>query len=186
MKNMSFRTVYASLALAGVLMLGSSPGARAQAAVPYAQQIYLMKTLKPSIKTIGVMGSGLSDEAIELLARAGAGQGVGIFVARPQNAKEIAMLYKKLTVEKAAEIIWIPEANDKLMAGVGFEYLRENTLVDKVGLCVPTFALVGEGALCNFHSQEGRLTAFVNKRIAEMVGVSIPGATANTVSYVVK
>ena len=183
---MPFRTVYASLALAGVLMLGSSPGARAQAAVPYAQQIYLMKTLKPSIKTIGVMGSGLSDETIELLARAGAGQGVGIFVARPQNAKEIAALYKKLTVEKAAEIIWIPEANDKLMAGVGFEYLRENTLVDKVGLCVPTFALVGKGALCNFHSKEGTLTAFVNKRIAEMVGVSIPAATGTTVAYIVK
>lgn len=137
MKKTSFRTAYASLALAGILMLGSSPAARAQGAVPYSQQIYLMKTLKPSIKTIGVMGSGLSDETIELIARAAAGQEVGIFVARPQNAKEIATLYKKLTIEKAAEIIWIPEAGDKLMAGIGFEYLRENTMIDKVGLVSP-------------------------------------------------
>jgi ABC-type uncharacterized transport system substrate-binding protein len=150
----------------------------------YPQQIAVMKILNPNVKTIGALGGGLTEKAIQALARAGLGQGIQVVVAIPRNASEIATLYKTLVKTKKADMIWLPDPDDGLMLGVGFEFLKSNTVLDKTGLCVPTAALVASGGLCSVQVEDGKLVVYVNQRIAGVIGAGVPKEARDDVSFV--
>jgi len=133
-----------------------------------------MKALKADLTVIGVLGSSLTDKTIEQIVRAGVGQGVKIFVARPNDPRDIAQFYKKLVEEKHVQMLWLPDPTDRLMLGVGFEYLREMTILDGVGLWVPQTELVSSGALGSAMTESGKLKIILNQRIAEKLSVRVP------------
>lgn len=159
---------------------------QAQTGVPYAQQIAVIKKIKTEISVIGVLTTTMSDKSIEQMGRAATGLGVKIVLAQPKEASELPSLYKKLIKEKGAQILWIPDPSDKLMTGIGFEFLRENALPDRIGIIVPDQTLVGTGGLCNVYSDAGKLKAVVNQRIAQVVGATVPNDPADPVAYIVK
>lgn len=158
----------------------------AQSNAPYAQQIAVVKKMKGDIATIGVLTTTLSEKSIEQMGRAATGLGVKIILAQPKEASELPSLYKKLVKEKGVQLLWIPDPNDKLMIGVGFEFLRENALPDKIGIIVPDQALVMTGGLCSIITEGGKLRVVVNQRIAQMIGAIIPNDTADPVAYIVR
>jgi hypothetical protein len=140
----------------------------------YGQQVAVLKILKSDLKTIGVIGSNVSDKMTQDLTRAGVSQGVTVVIAKAKDARDVASLYKKLTSEKNIQILWSPDAGEYVVMGLGMEYLIENTAMDRVGLCVPAKNLVPGGALCSVQVEDGKLTAFVNKKIATVVGAAVP------------
>lgn len=168
------------IAMGLTLCLGSSLAVAQKAG--YAQQLAILKRLKPELTTIGVMGSTLSDKNIEAISHAAAGQGLKIAVGVPKSIRDIAEIYRKL-VEKGAQAIFIPDGSDNLVLGNGFEFLRESSLTDRVGIMVPQQSLVSGGALCSVTMEDGKIKAFVNQRIAQVVGANIPGGDEK-VTYV--
>jgi ABC-type uncharacterized transport system substrate-binding protein len=159
-------------------------GSSAQTAASYGQQIAIAKTLKPGLITLGVFGSNLSDKTIEQISRAAAGQGIKVVVAKPQDAGQVSSFYNKLVSEKKAELLWLPDASDNMLLGIGFEFLRSKALADKVGLIVPQESLVASGGLCTVTADGGKLKVIVNQKIAQMIGLSVPSESGESVVYV--
>jgi ABC-type uncharacterized transport system substrate-binding protein len=149
-----------------------------QAPAWYGQQIGIAKKLRPDLKVIGVMGKELTDKAIESATRAGMGQGVTVVIVRPKSPTEIASLYKRLVSEKKAQMVLLPDPEDDLMTGLGFEYLREATLGDGVGLMVPKAEMVDGGGLCAVLTEGGNLKTLINHKVAGALGISIPADLA--------
>jgi len=157
-----------------------------QAALSFGQQVYLMKTLKPSLKSIGIISFNLTDEEAGKLARAGLALGVKTTVARVNDNHEISDLYRKLVGECNAEMIWIPENDDRMIRGVGMEFLLSSAIEDKVGLCVPTRDAVSKGALCCFQMDKNKYTIYINQRIAGVVGAAVPSQQDSRITYIVQ
>jgi ABC-type uncharacterized transport system substrate-binding protein len=172
------------LGVLGLLVLEAGT-ARAQSPASFAQQLAVLKILKPGLTTIGVIQSGLSEKAMQDIRRAGLGQGVKVVIGKASSPGEVGPLYQKLVGEEGAQGIWIPDASDKMLLGIGFTYLREKALSDKVALLVPDESLVQSGAFCSVQSDGQKLTAFVNQRIAEVLGATIPGG-GQDISYVTR
>jgi hypothetical protein len=141
----------------------------------YGQQVAVMKALKADLKTIGVIGLNLSDKMTQDLTRAGLQQGVTIVIAKPKDPREVATLYKTLVSGKKIQMLWLPETADEVVTSVSFDFLKENSLMDRIGLCVPEKKLVPSGVLCAVQIENGKLIVYANKKIASVVGVTIPG-----------
>ncbi|HVN47690.1 MAG TPA: hypothetical protein VMU30_02595 [Bacteroidota bacterium] len=172
---------YLYIAVIGItLCLGSSSTFAQKAG--YAQQFAILKRMKPELTTIGVMGSMLNDKSIDALTHAAAGQGLKIVVGVPKSIHDVAEIYRKL-VDKGAQVIFVPDGSDNLVLGNGFEFLRESSLTDRIGIMVPQQSLVSGGALCSVTMEDGKYKAFVNQRIAQVVGANIPGGDEK-VTYV--
>ena len=152
----------------------------------YGQQIAVMKILNPNLKSIGVFGSTLSDKSIQDLTRAGMGQNIQVVIGRPKDAKEISAIYKKMVYEKNIQMIWLPDATDQLMLGVGFEFLRSTTLPDKIGLFVPNQAMLSSGALCSVQVESGKVTAYVNHQVAGVLGANVSIDPSSGIAFVAK
>jgi ABC-type uncharacterized transport system substrate-binding protein len=181
----SQRTVVAVLAL-GLLTMSVVGVMHAQTKLTYGQTIFLMKSLKPALKSIGVMESTLSTEEIEGIVRAASGQGIKVTIAKVEEARDISGLYKELVAKHAVDMVWIPDSTDKLLLGIGFEYLMENTILDRVGLCVPDRKLVERGALCSCVHENDKFTVYVNQQIARIEGLIPPTALDPAIAYVVR
>ncbi len=141
----------------------------------FGQQVAVMKVLKADLKIVGVLAGTLNDKMSQDLTRAGLSQGVTVVIAKPKDQREVGSLYKKLLNEKKIQMLWLPDANDDVVNGVGIDYLRENTAMDGVGLCVTEKKLVSGGVLCSVQLENGKLIVYVNKKIASVVGAVIPG-----------
>jgi len=170
------------LFLALMLHAGTALGQKAGS----AQQIAVMKTLKPGVVTVAVFSSTIDEKGIESWTRAGMSLGVKVVVAKPKAMADIAGLYRSVVKEKSAQMILIPDASDELMTGVGFEYLRETVLADQVGILAPQEAMVSNGALCFVTTENGKLKVFVNQRIAQVIGANVPSEPGASVTYVVR
>jgi hypothetical protein len=151
-----------------------------------AQQIAVAKTIKSGLTTIGILSSTIDDKGIEGWTRAGMTQGIKIIIGKPKSMSEIAGLYKSIVKDKGAQLILIPDAADELMTGIGFEFLRESSVADQVGVMVPLETLVASGGLCYVTNEGGKLKAFVNQRMAQVIGANVPSEPGTSVTYVVK
>lgn len=138
------------------------------------QQVAVLKAMKGDLKVIGVISSNISDKMTQDVTRAAVSQGVTAVIAKVKDAREVASLYKKLVAEKKIQVLWVPDASDDVVMGLGMQYLIENTAMDRVGLCVPQKSLVAGGALCCVTMEDGKLTAVVNKKIAAVGGFAVP------------
>ena len=151
-----------------------------------AQQIAVAKTLKAGLTTIGILSTTIDDKEIEKWTRAGMTLGVKVVIGKARVSMDVAGLYRTLVKDKGAQVIIIPDASDDVMTGVGFEFLRETAITDQVGVFAPTEALVANGALCCVTSEGGKLKAFVNQKIAAVLGANVPSDPGTSVTYVVK
>lgn len=141
----------------------------------FGQQVAVMKVLKADLKTVGVLAGTMSDKLTQDLTRAGLAQGVTIVIAKPKDQRDVVSLYKKLVSERKIQMLWLPDASDDVVSGVSVDYLKENTAMDGVGLCTTEKKLVASGALVSVQSENGKLVAYVNKKIAAAVGAVVPG-----------
>lgn len=181
------RQSIAELALFIALMVVVVSGVvNGQTKVSYSQSMYLMKNLMPSLQKVGIIGSTLTADEIQSLGRAAAGLGLKVSVAQVSDVRDIAGMYKRLVNEYHVDLIWIPDESDNILLGIGFEYLQESTIVDRVGLCVPTRQLVSKGALCSVEHDNGKLTVFINRRVASVDGIKSPTEQRDGVVYVLQ
>ncbi|MBI1807137.1 MAG: hypothetical protein HYR76_08825 [Ignavibacteria bacterium] len=158
----------------------------AQSPATKGQHVFIMKMLKPGLKTVGVMGSNLTDKDLQEITRLGLAQGVEMVFVRTNESREISMLYKKMVSEKKVGMIWIPDAHDKIMLETAFEFLRENTLLDNIGLCVPDVHLIQAGALCSVQKEVDKIVVHLNKKVAGVLKVKIPEDPSPLITYVLQ
>lgn len=145
----------------------------------FGQQVAILKMVKPDLEVIGIMTTTITEKDIASFTRSALQQGLKIFIAQPKDAREIPALYKKLITEKKAQLIFIPSSDDKVMLEIGYEFLKENALLDKVGICVPNATFLASGAFFALDKADGKLTAYVNQRVAAVVGAMIPKPEEN-------
>ncbi|HTY09825.1 MAG TPA: hypothetical protein VMF88_02025 [Bacteroidota bacterium] len=166
------------------LILSGAHHIEAQSKPSYGQQIAVIKILQPDVKIIGVMGATLSEKDVQDITRAGLAQGMQIVVGLPQNPREISDIYKRLLNEKKIQVLWVPKGSDDMMMGIGFEYLRSTTLLDKIALYIPNPDLLPSGALCSVQMESGKLTVYVNQKIATLLGARVPAEQSESVTFV--
>jgi ABC-type uncharacterized transport system substrate-binding protein len=157
----------------------------AQTPAGYAQQFFVMTKLVPSLKFIGVISSKATDQMIQGTNRAGLPYGVKVFIAKAGTPRDIPGLYQSL-IKKEVQLIWIPDKDDEMVMEKGFEYLREMTLENKIGLCVPDTKMITEGALCSIQLEGNKVVAYINKRVAQVTGATIPNDPSGSVKYIIK
>ena len=167
------------------LILLSTSMIVAQTPAGYAQQVFVMTKLMPSVKSIGIISSKATDQFVQSVNRAGLSLGIKVFIAKAKSTQEIPKLYRML-LKNEVKIIWLPDKDDAMLLDLGFEYLREITLEDKIGLCVPVSTMVPEGGLCSIQIEENKVTVYLNRRIAQIVGANIPDEPNSTIKYVLK
>ncbi len=171
-----------------ILVLMSILGAStisAQTIAGYSQQLFALTKLMPSAKAFGVISSTATESFIQSMTRTGHSFGVKVIIAKANNPREIPELYHTL-LKSGVKMIWLPDKDDFMLVEKGFEFLRENTLEDKIGLCVPVSKLVAEGALCCVQSEGAKLLVTVDKRVAQVVGVAAQDDANGSIRYVVK
>ncbi len=152
----------------------------------YGQQIAIAKVIKPGLTTIGVIGSKLDDKTIEGWTRAGLSLGVKVIIGLPQNVRDVPSVYKTLVKDKKVELLLIADASDDLMTGMGFDYLREVALNDRIGIFAPKPEMVNNGAICTVTSDNGQLKAYVNQKLAQVLGLTVPTESGQSISYVLQ
>ncbi len=169
------------------LLLAATPGSlSAQSPARLAQQVMALKEMNPNLKTVGIIGTTLSDQNIQDVVRAGLGQGVQIVVGRPKSAREISEIYKKMVKERNIQIVWLTDPSDETMLGIGFEYLRNNAPLDKVGIAVPLTNFLGNGAFCSVQLEDGKVVSYMNAKVSEALGLKLPTGEASGIKYVSK
>ncbi|KAB2925924.1 MAG: hypothetical protein F9K22_01125 [Bacteroidetes bacterium] len=181
MKRTTHRAALSAVLLACVLLPLTG-----QTSVTFGQQIALLKMLKPDLESIGVLSTSLNEKDVQQYTRSSLQQGVKLYVAEPKDARDIPSLYKKLVAEKKVQLILIPSVEDRIMLDVGYEFLKENTLLDRIGVCVPDVRFIANGAFFSVAKEEGKLVVTVNQRIAALVGASIPSQPNPSISFVTR
>jgi ABC-type uncharacterized transport system substrate-binding protein len=180
-------SILRAVSLVGIIICCYSNNAFAQSGVTLGQQIAVLKALKPNLEVIGVISGNISEKDVSSLTRAAMQQGIKLFVAQPTNPREIPELYKKLVKEKKAQIILLPNSDDQMVLKLGYDYLKENTVLDKIGMCVPDQTLLSQGALCYFCKENGKLTVYLNQRVSVFVGIDVPKKEENSIiDYVLR
>ena len=157
----------------------------AQTSAGYSQQVFAMTKIMPSVKMIGIISNRATDSFIQNTARAGLQFGVKVLIAKVNNPREIPDLYHTL-LKDGAKIIWLPDKDDAMLLDKGFEYLREITLEDKIGLCVPVSKMVSEGALCCILLEGNKVTVYIDRRVAQVVGATVPDDPNSSIKYILK
>ncbi len=171
--------------LAVMIVVGVGLPVRGQNQPTLGQQVAVLKALNPGISTVGVLASSVSEKRMEEITRAGMGQHVEVIFARPKDARDVASFYRQLVSEKGVKVLWLPEDDDNLVLGVGFDYLREQAISDKVSICVVDESLVSKGALCAMEVKGGKVTAVVNQKLAALLGVNVPSAQGS-IAYLLR
>lgn len=171
------------IAMASCLALFTLPSLAQKASL--GQQVAVMKVLKADLKIVGVLAGSLTDKMTQDLTRAGLQQGITVVIAKPKDPREVVSLYKKLISEKKIQMLWLPDGGDDIVMGVSIDYLKENTAMDGIGLLVAEKKLVASGVLCSVQLENGKLTAYVNKKIASVVGAVVPGEGSD-ISFVLQ
>jgi ABC-type uncharacterized transport system substrate-binding protein len=157
----------------------------AQTVAGYSQQLFALTKLMPSAKAVGIISNTATESFIQSMSRTGHSFGVKVIIAKANNPREIPELYQTL-LKNNVRLIWLPDKDDVMLLEKGFEFLREKTLEDKVGLCVPVSRLVSEGALCCVQTDGTKLLVTVNKRVAQVVGVTAQDDANDSIKYSVK
>jgi ABC-type uncharacterized transport system substrate-binding protein len=175
----SFRKgMIALLMVAGAADLGNAQSA--------GQQVAILKMLKPGTTVIGVLTTTATDKSMESLTRAGTGQGVKIVFARPKGPGEVSTLYRKLVADDQLKLILVPDVQDELILGMAFDYLRDQSIADKVGLCVLDESYVAKGALCAILSENGKVRVVVNQKMAQLVSATVPAEGTTSALFVAR
>jgi hypothetical protein len=180
-RNSSLRRMYSVFSM---LLLGSI--CWSQNAVTFGQQIAILKMIKPDLDAVGIMSTSLTEKEIGSMMRSSLQQGVKIFVAQPKDAREIPTFYKIMISEKKVQLILIPNADDKLLLDIGYEYLKENTMLDRIGVCVPDVKFLSNGAFFAIDKENGKLVAYVNQKVAVLVGAAIPAQENPSITFVAR
>jgi hypothetical protein len=165
------------------VFIGTFAESQAQSPATYAQQIYAMKMIQGNLNTVGVMGNSLTDDQMQQLTRAGHTQGVRVVIGKVDNARDISGVYRAMVGSEKVQVIWLPDPDDKMIMSSGFDFLRQNTIADRVGLYVPAADYVTNGALAAILTNGGNIEIHYNSRIAGRVGVSMPGDDS-TVTFI--
>ena len=152
--------------------------------ISFIQQIGVFKKLKGDLTTIGVLSSNLSDKASDEIQRGSQQLGIKIFIAKPSDIKDVPVMYKTLVSEKKVQFVWVPTSDDPILTA--FEFLKENAIPDKIGLCVPNQSLLDQGGLIFVTRDNGKITAYVNQKMAAFVGITMPSSDGSSVNFVSK
>ncbi len=155
----------------------------AQSKITFQQKIFVLKTLIPDLKTVGVIGSSISESEIQNFTRAGMAMGIKIVIGVPQNLRDASSIYKKMVKEQKIQVLDIPKSDDTMLLENGYEFFKENSVVDKVGLSVPTPAMVGSGALCSIVIEDGKIVAHINKKLILLFNGSVPNDPDLKISF---
>jgi ABC-type uncharacterized transport system substrate-binding protein len=180
--QLRIQMVIVFIVLLSMLMISMTT---AQTTAGFTQQAYALSKIMPSVKTIGIISSKVTDSFFQSTTRAGFSNGIKVIVAKVHSPREIPELYHTL-LKDGAKMIWLPDKDDDMVLEKGFEYLRENTLEDKIGLCVPLSKMVLEGAFCSIQIEGKNLTVQINKRVAQVIGAAIVDDPSSSVKYVLK
>lgn len=155
----------------------------AQTPATYAQHFAIMKMVRPNLKTVGVLGSKLTEKNMQDITRAALSQGIVVFIGRPATIRDLGSIYRKMVADRKISLLWLPDPEDILLTEEGFEFIRTRALHDDLGLCVPTLSLVNAGGLMSVQREGNTVTVHINHRIAELIGTATPSTSSDAIAF---
>lgn len=158
----------------------------AQTKPSFGQVLAVIKKLKTDLTVVGVMSTTLTSKDIESMSRSAMQQGVKLFVTEPKDVREVPALYKALVNDKKAQLIIIPDNADKTMTGMGFDFIKENATLDRIGICAPDPSLVNQGAMCSIVKENEKIVVYVNQKVLAFVSAKMPSEESSTISFVLR
>lgn len=165
-----------SLVLPALLLLLAAATPLAKEPASHNQQLFVLKTLKPSTKSVGLMVSSrmAADEAtMTSVKRAAAGAGFTIFLSTIDTIRDVAPKFRDLRAE-GVQAIWVIEGNGVMADRATRSFLIENTTRQQVPLLAPSASWVSEGACASVEKVGGNLSVALNQKVLSALSITVP------------
>lgn len=153
------------------------------AATPFAgepashnQQLYVLKTLQPSITNVGLLVSNdfaADTEAMTSVRRAAAGAGFKIFLGTVGSVRDVASKFRDLRAE-GVDAVWVVEGSGVMNDRATRSFLIENSTRGRLPLLAPSAAWVSEGAAASVEKNGSGLSVSLNQRVLSALSITVP------------
>ncbi len=156
------------------LFLAAAPSGNEPAT--HNQQLFVLKTLKPATKKVGLMISAqmaADEEAMTSVKRAAAGAGFTIYLAPVETIRDVAPKFRDLRGE-GVEAIWVIEGDGVMADRATRSYLIENTARQQLPLLAPTASWVSEGACASVEKGGAGLAISLNEKVLSALSLNVP------------
>ncbi len=152
------------------------------------QQLFVLKTLKPDVKSVGLLVSArfAGDEAaMNGVRRAAAGAGFKIYLGTIETVRDVAAKFRDLKGE-GVDAIWVVEGDGIMGDRATRTFLIENTTRGRMPLLAPTEAWVTEGATAAVEKGGSGLNVAVNSKVLAALSISVPESLKSSATVVTK
>lgn len=157
-----------------LLLVAAKPFAGEPAS--HNQQLFVLKTLKPDAKNVGLMVSAqfaADAESMDSIRRAAAGAGVKIFLGTVETVRDVASKFRDLRGE-GVDAIWVVEGDGLMGDRATRTFLIENTTRGRIPLLAPSSAWVSEGACASVEKGGSGLSVSLNQRVLTALSIAVP------------
>ncbi len=180
------RTVRLLLLPALLLLAAAAPLANEPAT--HNQQLFVLKSLKPDAKSVGLMVSAdfaRDEAAMTSVRRAATGAGVKIFLGTVETVRDVATKFRDLKGENV-DAIWVIEAEGVMGDRATRSFLIDNTTRQRVPLMAPSATWVAEGAAAAVEKGGAGLSVAVNAKVLAALSINVPDALKASATVVSK
>lgn len=176
----------ARIVLALALVVGLSAAAPLPPATSPVQQLYVLKQVKPDVEKIGIVWNERRDhsDVMPLIERAGANNGVKVFVVPAAQKGDVAGALRQLIRDNAIDALWIVREDGLVDREPSRSYLIREATKRGLPVLAPSSDWVDDGASLAVFDQGGELRVSVNKPAADALGLQVPADLAPRTSFV--
>ncbi len=166
-----------------LLLVAATPVSREPAS--HNQQLFVLKTLKPTTKSVGLMVSArfsADAEAMESVRRAAAGAGFKIFLGTVETIRDVAPKFRDLRGE-GVDAIWVVERTGLMNERGTRSFLIENAARQRMPLLAPDASWVSEGACASVEKGGAGLTVSLNEKVLAALSITVPESLKSSAQF---
>lgn len=175
-----------ALALALVVGLAAAAPAPPSSTTTPLQQLYVLKQVKPDIKSVGIVWNGKKNHAdvMPLIQRAGASSGVKVFVVAAERNGDVAAALRKLIRQDKVDALWVVREDGLIEREPSRSYLIGEAVKGGIPVLTPSADWVSDGASLAVFDKGGQLRVALNKPVAQALGLKVPADLAQHADFV--
>lgn len=153
------------------------------AATPFAgepathnQQLFVLKSLKPDVKTVGLLVSGsfaADSESMTSVSRAAAGAGFKVILGTVESVRDVASKFRDLRAE-GIDAVWVVETGGLMNDRATRSFLIDNSARGRLPLLAPNATWVSEGACASVEKGGAGLSVSLNQKVLSALSITVP------------
>jgi len=181
--NRTARTTACLLALVVGLTAASSPAPSYGTASP-AQQLFMMKEVKPDLARIGIIWDGRADDAVlQQALRAAQGYGVQVFRASVERNQDVGSAFRELHRTHRVQALWVITDTGLIAAEPTRSFLVREATRAGLPILAPSAGWVRDGAPLAVVAQGEGVRLVVNRTVAHALSLQVPAKYGSTTEF---